>query len=35
MGRGDLQLHGWVYEFETGDVRAWSPDECRYLPLDR
>ena len=33
VGRGDLKLHGWVYQFETGNVFAFDPDENQFLPL--
>jgi carbonic anhydrase len=26
LARNALQLHGWVYEFETGDVSRYDPD---------
>jgi carbonic anhydrase len=28
-----LRLHGWVYHFETGDVRAFDPVQGRFVPL--
>ncbi|MCP4781959.1 MAG: carbonic anhydrase [Fuerstiella sp.] len=34
VGRGDLKLHGWVYQFETGDVSAFRPGESQFLPLE-
>ncbi|MEO1982249.1 MAG: carbonic anhydrase [Fuerstiella sp.] len=34
VGRGDLKLHGWVYEFETGDVFAFNPDMAQFVPLE-
>lgn len=30
--RGALQLHGWVYDFERGDVYACDEDSC-FAPL--
>lgn len=30
---GTVKLHGWVYEFETGTVMAYSPSEKTFLPL--
>jgi carbonic anhydrase len=27
VGRGDLKLHGWVYQFETGEVSAYNPND--------
>lgn len=32
--RGDLNLHGWVYKFETGQVFAFDPVKMEYLPID-
>ena len=34
LGRSDLKLHGWVYKFETGDVFAFNPDSCQFLPIE-
>ena len=28
-----LELHGWVYKFETGEVFAYDPEEIGFLPL--
>ncbi len=33
LGRKELKLHGWVYEFETGRVFAFDPDHCQFLEL--
>jgi carbonic anhydrase len=33
LARGDLQLHGWVYKFESGEVFAFDPDEGQFVPL--
>ena len=33
--RGDLQLHGWTYHFETGQVLAYEREQGRFLPLDQ
>ena len=30
---GKLQLHGWVYEIESGDVLAWDAKKRRFVPL--
>jgi carbonic anhydrase len=34
LGRGALQLHGWVYKFETGQVFAYSPEQEQFLPIE-
>jgi carbonic anhydrase len=31
--RGDLKLHGWTYEFESGRVFAYEPEQSQFLPL--
>ena len=31
--RGELELHGWVYTFETGDVTAYDADSNEFRPL--
>jgi carbonic anhydrase len=28
-----LRLHGWVYRFETGEVRAYDPVAGHFMPL--
>lgn len=34
LGRGQLKLHGWVYEFETGQVFAFDPVKSQFVPLN-
>ena len=26
LAKGDLKLHGWVYDIKTGDVQAYNED---------
>ena len=33
LARGELNLHGWVYKFETGQVFAYHPDEHQFLSI--
>jgi carbonic anhydrase len=33
LDRGQLRLHGWFYEIETGAVHAHRPGTRRFLPL--
>ena len=33
LARGDLNLHGWVYKFETGQVFGYHPTENQFLPI--
>jgi carbonic anhydrase len=30
---GRLNLHGWVYKIETGEVHGYQPDTCTFAPL--
>ncbi|QDT64705.1 carbonic anhydrase [Calycomorphotria hydatis] len=34
VDRGDLELHGWVYKFETGEVFSHNATQNKFLPLD-
>lgn len=34
LGRKEINLHGWVYKFETGQVFAYSPDREQYVPIE-
>lgn len=33
LAKGTLKLHGWVYQFETGDVFAFQPQEGKFAPV--
>lgn len=33
LSRGELNLHGWVYKIETGEVFAYDPGQGQFLPL--
>lgn len=33
LSRGELNLHGWTYKIETGEVFSYQPDEGQFLPL--
>ena len=33
LARQELTLHGWVYEFETGQVCAYHPQDDQFVPL--
>jgi carbonic anhydrase len=35
LARGELNLHGWVYKFETGQVFAYDPGQNQYVPLEQ
>ena len=34
LRRGDLELHGWVYDIGQGTVSAWLPEEKRFVSLE-
>jgi len=34
LGRKALNLHGWVYEFETGQVFGYQPQDGQFVPLE-
>jgi len=33
LGRKALNLHGWVYKFESGQVFGYQPAEGQFLPI--
>jgi carbonic anhydrase len=33
LRNGNLKLHGWVFQIETGDIDAWDPIESDWGPL--
>ncbi len=33
LSRGNLNLHGWMYKIETGEVFSYRPDLGQFLPL--
>jgi len=34
LGRKALNLHGWVYKFETGQVFSYHPKEGQFVPVE-
>ncbi len=34
LARGAVQLHGWVYDIETAEIRAYDAERGAFLPLD-
>jgi len=34
LAKGDLELHGWVYDIRTGEVEAWDEKAGRFAPVD-
>jgi Carbonic anhydrase len=35
LARGDLQLHGWVYDIKSGGVNAYDEASGKFLPVDQ
>ncbi len=35
LGRKSLNLHGWVYKFETGQVFGYHPEFGQFVPVGR
>jgi carbonic anhydrase len=33
LAKGELTLHGWVYEFETGKIFAFDPKRSQFAPI--
>lgn len=33
LARGELNLHGWVYKIETGEVFAYDPEQEQFVPV--
>ena len=34
LARGDLKLHGWVYDIKTGGVGAYDEQQKTFIPVD-
>ena len=35
LARKELNIHGWVYKFETGQVFAYDPQDGQFVPSVR
>ena len=33
LAKGELQLHGWVYDIRTGDVNAYDEEAGKFVPV--
>ena len=33
LAHGEVNVYGWVYRIETGEVFAYDPAQARFLPL--
>jgi len=34
LAKGDLRLHGWVYDIATGGVNAYDEEENKFIPVN-
>ena len=34
LAKGDIQLHGWLYDIKTGDVTAYDEKQDKFVPVD-
>ncbi|MFT7640470.1 MAG: carbonic anhydrase [Pirellulaceae bacterium] len=34
LSRRSINLHGWVYKFETGKVFGYHPQEAQFVPIE-
>ena len=34
LAKGDLQLHGWIYDIKTGDVLAYDDEREKFIPVN-
>ena len=34
LARGDVELHGWVYDIRSGDVEAFDEADNRFITID-
>lgn len=35
LHRGELRLHGWIYEIETGTILAYHAEKAQFMPLQQ
>lgn len=35
IARGEMHLHGWIFDIPVGRMKAWDPDSNRFVPLDQ
>jgi carbonic anhydrase len=33
LAKGDLRLHGWIYDIKTGDVLAYDEAQDKFIPV--
>lgn len=34
ISEGKISLHGWIYQIETGQVKSYSPEDDRFMPIE-
>ena len=35
IGSGEIKLHGWIYDIETGNVTAWDEATDTFIPVEK
>lgn len=35
LAKGNLKLHGWIYDIKTGDVHAYDEQQQAFIPVDQ
>ncbi len=35
LAKGELTLHGWIYEIESGQILAFNPEQSRFVPVTK
>jgi len=35
IGSGEINLHGWIYNIETGEVTAWDDASDTFVPVEK
>lgn len=35
LAKGDLKLHGWIYDIRSGDVNAYDEQQQAFIPVDQ
>lgn len=35
MARGEVALHGWVYDIKTGEIEAWDESDDTFKPVSQ
>lgn len=33
LSKGELHLHGWIYDIPSGDVTCYDPEKKKFLPI--